>query len=108
MNSRLGFFSLAYVFLAICLPRLYIGYHYPTDILAGALIGAAIAFLVLSQSKITAFVEDKILVWQSRAPAAFYAIGFLLSYQIANLFWECREFAKLGILILQLQLDKVI
>jgi undecaprenyl-diphosphatase len=39
---KLGYVAFAWTFLLICLPRVYFGYHYPTDILAGALLGVAV------------------------------------------------------------------
>ena len=35
-----GLLAYLYYFVAICVPRMYLGLHYPTDLLAGALIGA--------------------------------------------------------------------
>jgi undecaprenyl-diphosphatase len=37
-----GVLAIAYVALVISFPRVYLGFHYPTDILGGALIGAVI------------------------------------------------------------------
>jgi membrane-associated phospholipid phosphatase len=34
--------------LGIAVSRVYVGVHYPTDIVAGALLGAAVAWLVLA------------------------------------------------------------
>ena len=41
-----GAVTLAYAAVIICLPRIYLGLHYPTDILAGALVGIAVASAV--------------------------------------------------------------
>ena len=40
-----GILALCYVLVMICLPRLYMGFHYPTDLLAGAAIGVTTASL---------------------------------------------------------------
>lgn len=44
-SKRLGTFALLYTLIFIALPRIYLGLHYPTDIMAGAAIG--IIFLPL-------------------------------------------------------------
>jgi hypothetical protein len=38
-SRRAGWFALVYVSAFICLPRMYLGEHYATDILTGAAIG---------------------------------------------------------------------
>src|SRR6266550_4009516 len=48
---RAGLILLLYVLIAILFPRIYIGIHYPTDVLAGAVLGAG-SVLMLSWSKI--------------------------------------------------------
>ena len=40
-----------YVIIVICLPRIYVGIHYPSDVLAGAALGV-FCVLLCSWSKI--------------------------------------------------------
>ena len=42
---RVGVFALLYAVVFICVPRAYLGFHYPTDLIAGAAIGIALAWL---------------------------------------------------------------
>src|ERR1700687_4004206 len=44
---ELAYFALCHVFVVICLPRLYLRYQYPTDILVSAPTGIALAALAL-------------------------------------------------------------
>ena len=41
VSRKAGIFALAYTALFIAFPRIYLGLHYPTDIIAGAEIGRA-------------------------------------------------------------------
>lgn len=84
-SRRLGSLALIYVALVICLPRVYLGVHYPTDMLAGAAIGIALAG-VLHLPAIRKPMTASVFRWMDSAPGTFYACFFLLTYQIADLF----------------------
>jgi membrane-associated phospholipid phosphatase len=86
-NRRAGLFALVYVLIAICLPRLYVGIHYPSDIIAGALIGFG-AVSLLSQWR-TVWARPILRVLE-KYPGWGYALFFLLTFQIATLFWDVR------------------
>lgn len=85
-----GCVAFAYVALVVCFPRIYLGYHYLTDILGGAVIGLGL---------VTLFTWDRIRVriarlpsqWHDTQPQAFYVALLLLSYEIAELFGPLRH-----------------
>jgi undecaprenyl-diphosphatase len=93
-RRRLGMLAMAYVFVVVCIPRIYLGVHYPSDILAGALIG--IGFAVVTESVIGQHWRGRwFTFWWSRRMPLLYVILFLLSYQIATMFDDVRTFGGL-------------
>ncbi|HTG27364.1 MAG TPA: phosphatase PAP2 family protein [Methylomirabilota bacterium] len=88
-----GIAALSYVFLFIGMPRLYLGFHYPTDILGGALIGITLA--LIGRARIFCdWVGRYIMPWSQRSPGSFYACLFILTFQIATLFQSMRGIAR--------------
>ena len=89
ISRALGLFALCYTIVFIALPRMYLGLHYPSDVLAGAAVGAAIAWLGNSWLPDRRGVQYiKSLSWSK--PMYFYPVLFLVTYQIADLFDNSR------------------
>ncbi len=89
ISARLGFASLVYVLLVIAFPRIYLGWHYPSDILGGAFIGVFF-ILVANMNFFKVAVSERIYKLSEDYPQLFYPIFFLLTYQIATLFEGIR------------------
>jgi membrane-associated phospholipid phosphatase len=96
----IGFFALssfwvglamtAYVTVFVCLPRLYVGMHWPSDLLGGALIGSAFtAFFCLARVRARFAVPAERLL--SRSPGLFYAAMFLAAFGLMTRFHDARE-----------------
>jgi undecaprenyl-diphosphatase len=89
VSRALGAFALVYTVVVVALPRMYLGLHYPTDILGGALVGVSISWLGNTYLPGTACVQSiKDLSWFK--PSYFYPGLFLVTYQIADLFENSR------------------
>lgn len=106
LSRPLGAALMAWATVWICIPRIYGGLHYPSDILGGALIG--IATVLLSSAamrlrrgapgrKLMALVE----ICERRWPQLFYAIAFALSFEITVLFDDVRHLARAMVQIMQ-------
>ncbi|HKT29000.1 phosphatase PAP2 family protein [Dyella sp.] len=92
-SRRLGILAYIYAFFFICLPRVYLGMHYPTDILAGAALGIVIC-LLLNHPVIRTRLAVPALDWSVKYQGVFYAAVFLLSFELASQFDELRRLGE--------------
>jgi len=87
VNRRLSAGLFAWTAIVICVPRVYLGLHYVSDILGGLVLGAALAIAVRS-------IPDRALApvrrIEMKRPAAFYAMALVMSYEMAQLFADLR------------------
>lgn len=90
VSRRLGIFLYLYVSLTLCVARIYIGIHYPSDIIVGALLGVGVAQLAKVSVIRKTFAEQPMKVLQ-RAPGVFYAGFFIISSQMAEGFNSLHE-----------------
>ena len=92
-HRRLGILALLWCAVVIGFPRIYVGYHYPSDMIAGAAIGAACGYAVHrsgAASHIAHFVDRLV----EKYPAWFYAGAFLFTYQLADMFDQVRSLGR--------------
>lgn len=99
LNRRTGLVMLLYAAIVDCLPRIYLGLHYPTDLAAGAVLGSA-AVVIAAKPRVRKPCADRILRGFERSPGVAYALMFLCSFQLATMFDSAIGVAQTGIRVL--------
>ena len=83
-SKRVGAAVFAYVVLVTFVPRIYMGYHWPSDILAGSVMGILVAYIALIPS--VRRWSKQLYEQCSEHSGLFAASLFLLTYEIGTLF----------------------
>jgi len=89
----LGAASAVWIFLSICLPLLFLGDHWPSDIVAGATIGIA-SMLLLCRLIGATRLPGRLLRFSKTHPSAFYAMAWMLALETALRFADAEKFAS--------------
>ncbi|MGC1967794.1 MAG: phosphatase PAP2 family protein, partial [Candidatus Acidiferrales bacterium] len=101
-----GTLALLRALFVVSLPRVYMGMHYPTDIVAGAAIGVGIA----STAKIVAVrakVAGPAMHWLAKSPQTFYPVLFLLIFLITVIFNPVRKVALIFFKMMELVIHRL-
>ncbi len=91
MNRVWGSLALLHAAIIICLPRAYLSLHYPTDLIAGAVLGMLSAWVAMRLVN-TKTLVNKVMAFEHARPAMFYSLFVLFSSQMMQMFNDVRIF----------------
>jgi len=87
VSRRLGLLLYAQAIFLIALPRIFLGIHYPSDIIGGALIGFLLAYTGKWNPSRT-FVTHFAFKLQEYSMGLFYVCIMFLLYETAGMYWN--------------------
>lgn len=94
VSRRAGAALFVHALVVVLLPRLYLGLHHPSDMLAGAALGLGAAWLGLRRRP-RALIGGAAETWARRHAPSFYGLMALLAYLMATLFDDLVQAALL-------------
>jgi len=92
LSHLVGIWAFTHAAVIICFPRIYYGLHQPSDVIAGALIGIALA-VVVAWMPLRRAGLGRLMRLERDHPAPFYAFGFILLFEITTMFDGLRLIA---------------
>lgn len=92
---RIGLLGFVWAALIVCLPRVYFGYHYPSDVIVGAVLGVLVMACAL-YLPLPRFVLARLERFELAWPGAAMGAAFFISAEIAVNFDNIRALATLG------------
>jgi undecaprenyl-diphosphatase len=82
-----------YTIVWICLPRMFLGLHYLSDIVVGGALGIATVWLAVRSDWLCRSAADRVLGFLDEKPQIFYAGAFLVCFEMSVLFDDVRHVA---------------
>ncbi len=79
-----------YTLVWICLPQMYLGLHYASDVVVGAEIGIVIVSIAVRIEWLQVAFAPRLLKWARTRPELFYSAAFLVAFEMAELFDTIR------------------
>jgi undecaprenyl-diphosphatase len=93
ISWRVGLLSFLYTIVIILFPRLYLGIHYATDLLAGTALGM-ICGVCVNVAPTRARISGWALRLEHTSPGVFYLAMFIATFLFATMFDSLRDGAQ--------------
>ncbi|MEX5214225.1 MAG: phosphatase PAP2 family protein [Nitrospiraceae bacterium] len=94
ISRTLGWLALAHAVIIVSFPRVYLGLHYLTDVVAGAILGGSVTYACCTNAGIRTRLGSWTARWERTRPAALYTGLFVLTTQMTYLFYDVHELGQ--------------
>jgi len=90
ISRFLGSIAIFYSFVVACLTRIYLGYHYPTDIIGGIFIGMIFGSIA-AKPEIRKAIAHFPMIWLRHHRQAFYTCFFIVFVELTNILEDIKN-----------------
>lgn len=94
ISRTAGVIALLHAAIVICLPRAYLGLHYPGDLIAGAVVGLVIGFTLVPLIARWGWLLRLLDTMLERYSFVLYPAIFFVTFNFASMFDEIRRFGS--------------
>jgi undecaprenyl-diphosphatase len=91
ISRPIGLVCYVWATLVVCLPRLYGGLHYFSDVVAGALVGAVAVIITSRLLRRDSLVVTTALHIEERYQSIFYVLAFVFFFEVVTMFDDVRH-----------------
>jgi undecaprenyl-diphosphatase len=106
-SRRGGYFALFWSVAVVCFPRLYGGFHYLSDMVAGGLIGLACTYILMRCRLLTDPLYNATMRLAAHHRPWFYVLGFVFAYQTTHYYLDPRKVVEQGLFTLGFKQHKL-
>jgi undecaprenyl-diphosphatase len=107
VSRRLGLVAALHGLFVVCLPRLYFGRHFATDIVTGAALAVAIVPSV-NMALFGSSLVRRLLAWVDTRPGTFYSVVFFCSLDVATDFAVSKTIIHFAGLLANLDVARIV
>jgi membrane-associated phospholipid phosphatase len=101
LSRRLGLALCLYAAVVVCLPRAYMGIHYPCDLIVGSLLGVVVVKALARPSTQRLFFCDEIQRWGHLHPGSFSLILGVIGFELIVTFDDVRDLLRDPVVVLR-------
>ena len=91
IHYKWGIAAFLHVLILICLPRIYLSLHFPSDILCGAALGIGVTYATLKLEMFKPLTKT-VLVINDKYPKSFNLFAAAIAFEFATMFGALRGF----------------
>lgn len=93
VSRPVGTFAFTWAALVVCLPRIFLGLHYPSDVIGGAVIGI-VSVLFVAKVLAGKLLDRPAFERLTQSKPLFYCLLFIVMFEVTTMFRDVKTVTK--------------